>query len=163
MAETVRLTVKTGAHRGRRFCFRGPVTCLVGRGDDCFVHFSGSERDLKISRRHCQLEIDPPQVRLEDLGSLNGTYVNGHAVKAAGSAEPPAPERIQNGDVITIAGTTFCVDVVDCPPPYAAMELEPVWREGELAKADCSIPCALDDFRPCVGCCAGGIGVPRTP
>ena len=162
MAETVRLTVQTGPHRGRRFCFRGPASCLVGRGEDCFMRFIGTERDLKISRHHCQLDIDPPQVNVEDLGSLNGTYINGRQVRPIEPGHDLPADVVRSGDTITIGGTSFSVDVVDCPPHLPNLEeFDPVWQEGEMAKVDCPIPCSRDGFMPCLGCCAGGVGVPR--
>src|SRR5258708_31848228 len=36
---------------------------------------------MLISRHHCLLEIDPPAVRIHDLGSTNGTYVNGVKIR----------------------------------------------------------------------------------
>lgn len=63
MATTVRVTVETGPHKGRRFCFRGRANCLVGRAPDCFMRFVGADRDLSISRHHCQLLVDPPVMR----------------------------------------------------------------------------------------------------
>jgi pSer/pThr/pTyr-binding forkhead associated (FHA) protein len=149
MAETVRLTVLTGPHKGRRFCFRGPTVCRVGRAEDCFVRFAGSERDQSISRHHCQLHLDPPCIRLQDLGSKNGTYVNGKAIAdqaaqdMAALLQGNAPiAAVQDGDIITIGGSSFQIEVVDCPPrlPEGA-EHDPVWQPDELAKKDCPIRC----------------------
>lgn len=155
MAEIVRLTVKTGPHEGRRFCFRGPTTCLIGRAPDCFVRFDGYERDSCISRHHFQLHIDPPDVHVQDLGSRNGTYVNGQAIDEAG---PDAQiGNVRNGDIITFGGTSLVVDIVDCPD-RPDMGRDPEWKEGEVAKEDCPIPCLADGSMPFVGCCVGGFG-----
>jgi pSer/pThr/pTyr-binding forkhead associated (FHA) protein len=148
MAETVRLTVLTGLHKGRRFCFRGPTECTVGRAPDCFVRFGGAERDQCISRHHCQLHLDPPCVRVQDLGSLNGTYVNGRAIERetakdeAASFQGDSGIAVADGDIITIGGSSFRVDIVACPPdlPEAA-EHGPIWQADEVAKKDCSIRC----------------------
>ena len=148
MAETVRLTVNTGPHKGTRFCFRGPANCLVGRAPDCFVRFVGADRDLCISRHHCQLYVDPPMLRVQDLGSRNGTYINGHPVEAMEGAqdakilfEGGSPiGNARNGDIITIGGTSFVVDVVDCPP--SREEDEPFWKEGDVAKQGCALACS---------------------
>src|SRR6266508_1010938 len=131
MAATVRLTVLTGPHKGQRYCFRAPTSCLLGRGTDCFVRFTGADRDLSVSRRHCQLDIDPPLVQLQDLGSLNGTFVNGRAVggnkgnQGAKVCEGCSThETISSGDLITVGGTSLRVDFVECPPATAH---EPIW------------------------------------
>jgi pSer/pThr/pTyr-binding forkhead associated (FHA) protein len=111
---------------------------------DCFVQLSGTERDRLISRHHCRLDIDPPLVRVEDLGSINGTYVNGQRV------DPPlkdlvdlpgAETKVKHGDLITIGGTTFQVDVVDCPHAGEEWEGKPIWEPGQTAKKDCPLAC----------------------
>lgn len=150
MAETLRLTVLTGAHKGRRFCFRGPTHCMVGRADDCFVRFTGNERDQCISRHHCQLYFDPPCVRVQDLDSLNGTFVNGRKIGQDEAAKDQAAlfqggspiTAIRHGDIITIGGSSFQVDMVDCPPDLPETSAhDPQWMPGEVAKNDCRLPC----------------------
>jgi DNA-binding NarL/FixJ family response regulator len=37
---------------------------------------------MDVSRRHCLVDVDPPEVRVTDLGSRNGTYVNGQRIWA---------------------------------------------------------------------------------
>jgi pSer/pThr/pTyr-binding forkhead associated (FHA) protein len=108
------------------------------------VQLSGTERDQLISRHHCQLEIDPPLVQIGDLGSSNGTYINGRKVDPIPKelAVLPSSETVgsvvKGGDLITIGGTTFRVDVVDCPHEW---EGKPVWEAGQTAMKDCPLPC----------------------
>ncbi len=147
MATTIRLTVVTGAHKNRKFCFCGPARCEVGRAQDCVVQLSGTERDRLISRHHCRLDIDPPLVQIADLGSSNGTYVNGKRVDPIPKdpADLPGAESsvdVKHGDLITIGGTTFQVDVVDCPHVDEDWEGKPIWEPGQLPKIDCPLPCA---------------------
>ena len=52
---------------------------IVGRAPTCDLSVS----DPTISRRHAELIVDDEQVTLRDLGSSNGTFVNGHKVAAA--------------------------------------------------------------------------------
>jgi eukaryotic-like serine/threonine-protein kinase len=147
MATTIRLTVMTGPHKNRKFCFCGPTRCQVGRALECFVQLSGTERDGLISRHHCQLDINPPLVQIGDLGSSNGTYINGKPVEP--SRHPTAiflgPEypgaAVNDGDILTIGGTTFKVDVVDCPHTANDEKGQPIWELGETAKKDCPLPC----------------------
>jgi pSer/pThr/pTyr-binding forkhead associated (FHA) protein len=49
---------------------------VIGRGTDCDVVI----QDLKASRRHCQLTRTGDGFLLQDLGSRNGTYVNGERI-----------------------------------------------------------------------------------
>lgn len=146
MAKTVRIEVVTGPHKGRRFCFRGPAECTVGRAEDCFLHLSGQSRDQLISRHHCSLTVlaaDPPCMRLQDLGSLNGTYLNGskvepegmHLTDLAGDGRGLTICSVRDGDIITVGGTSLRVNIVDCPP--AGIDTAAVWKENQLAKRDC--------------------------
>src|ERR1039457_5379171 len=75
MAATIRLTVLTGPHKGTRFCTRGLNACLVGRSAECHMRLCGENRDLAISRFHCQLLLESPVVRIQDMDSSNGTYI----------------------------------------------------------------------------------------
>jgi len=49
---------------------------LIGRGNDCDLRL----RDPNISRHHCMIRVRPDEVTLFDLGSINGSYVNGARV-----------------------------------------------------------------------------------
>jgi eukaryotic-like serine/threonine-protein kinase len=142
MVIAVRLTVLTGPHKNRRFCFCGPTRCQVGRALDCLVQLSGTERDLFISRHHCQLDIDPPSVQVRDLGSTNGTYVNGTAVESTlKELSEKVGSVVNHGDLLTVGGTTFRVDILDCPHAGNELEGKSIWEAGETAKKDCPLPC----------------------
>jgi len=147
MLTAIRLTVLTGPHRNRRFCFCGPTRCQVGRDLNCFVHLSGTERDQLISRRHCRLDIHPPVIQVEDLGSINGTFVNGKKV-AASPREMTAPAdaetaglAVNHGDLLTIGGTTLRVEVVDCPHAGNDVAGKSAWEAAQTTKRDCALPC----------------------
>jgi eukaryotic-like serine/threonine-protein kinase len=73
---SVRLTVVSGPHRGREFNFDGHDLFLAGRSNQ--AHFQLA--DKFFSRIHFLVEVNPPWCRLSDLGSHNGTYVNGRRV-----------------------------------------------------------------------------------
>jgi pSer/pThr/pTyr-binding forkhead associated (FHA) protein len=135
MAATLRLTVMTGPHKDAKFCFRSGTSCLLGRGTDCFVQLSGTERDQLISRQHCQLKIALPAVQIRDLGSRNGTFLNGHAIDTLEIAVPPCAcdERVTRpAEMLTVGGTTLRVDVVDCEGAGGAE-----WQASETARKGC--------------------------
>jgi serine/threonine-protein kinase len=71
----VTLEVTDGPNAGKTFAFTEHDTFLVGRGVG--VHFQPDKKDLYFSRFHFLVEINPPLCRLIDLGSRNGTRVNG--------------------------------------------------------------------------------------
>ncbi len=80
MSSNITLIVTRGPLSGQRFVFTEPVCCSIGRSRDCTIHLPQEVEHLDISRRHCLLEIDPPALRVRDLGSLNGTFVNGKKI-----------------------------------------------------------------------------------
>lgn len=80
MERTVTLIVTRGPLAGQKFAFTEAVSCDIGRSRDCTIPVPQEVENLDISRHHCVLEIDPPAVRIRDLGSLNGTFVNGKKI-----------------------------------------------------------------------------------
>jgi pSer/pThr/pTyr-binding forkhead associated (FHA) protein len=124
MEKTITLIVTRGPLAGRRYGFDKPTTCVVGRARDCTIALPLETEHLDVSRHHCQLEISPPAVRVRDLGSLNGTYVNGRKIgqregpMAATSADQAGSQTVElsAGDEIQLGGhTAFRVSV---SPPH---------------------------------------------
>ena len=79
-AELARVTLAPGAY-------------IIGRSPDVDIF---ADTPL-ISRQHARLTINPDHLVLEDLGSSNGTFVNGRAISAATRLQPNEPVRL--GDV----------------------------------------------------------------
>ncbi|HZZ80480.1 MAG TPA: protein kinase [Gemmataceae bacterium] len=96
----VTLTVTAGPHKGREFSFDRHDTFLVGRSKH--AHFQLSAKDKFFSRIHFMIEVNPPQCRLIDMGSHNGTYVNGQKALSA---------DLKNGDQIRAGHTMLRVNV----------------------------------------------------
>lgn len=74
----------------------GPT--VVGRDAGCGIRL---ERDEFASARHARIEPLPDGVRIEDLGSTNGTFVN--------DAKVTNPRRLSAGDVVRIGATELQV------------------------------------------------------
>ena len=74
------LTVTSGSLEGQKFKFDSRTTCLIGRAKDCNPQLPNDKANRVISRYHCLLDINPPNIRVRDLGSKNGTYVNGEKI-----------------------------------------------------------------------------------
>ena len=73
LESVVRLSVTRGPMAGKEFVFNEHETFLFGRSQKCQACIPD---DTFVSRYHFLLEIDPPRVCLQDLGSTNGTLVN---------------------------------------------------------------------------------------
>lgn len=72
------LVVRKGAGGGDRFYIdRDEIT--IGRDPGCDIFLN----DVTVSRRHAVLRTAGDVLRIEDAGSLNGTYVNGVRVDSA--------------------------------------------------------------------------------
>ncbi len=70
------LIVTQGENAGKGFDLEHRGRCLIGRAADCDIRLSRRDAESDISRHHCELEFDPPNVWLRDLGSRNGTFLN---------------------------------------------------------------------------------------
>jgi serine/threonine-protein kinase len=90
----VTLHVVAGPQTGRDFTFDQHDTFMIGRSED--AHFC-LPHDRFFSRHHCLIEIAPPQCFLRDLGSTNGTFVNGIRVE---TAHLKHGDRIQGGETV---------------------------------------------------------------
>jgi serine/threonine-protein kinase len=100
----VTLTMTRGPLQSRKFNFPDQTTCLIGRGDDCHLRLPFQ----RISRYHCLLEFNLPELRVRDLGSLNGSWINtqeiGHRAKG-GTPRPrsvPTDFDMEDGDELRL-------------------------------------------------------------
>lgn len=137
MAMTILLTVNHGSLAGKTFAFADPTACVVGRGADCQLRLPSDQEHSLISRHHCLLEINPPSARVRDLGSLNGTFVNGEEIghrdrhlrpEEAGLMEWSERE-LHDGDEILVGNVTLRVAVFDPETDREGAEPEP-WVLG---------------------------------
>ena len=95
----VNLKVTAGPYQGRIFSFAQHDSFLIGRNPEAHLCLPD---DRYFSRNHCLLEMNPPHSFLRDLGSTNGTFVNGQRVRDA---------SLNNGDRIQCGETVLVVEV----------------------------------------------------
>jgi DNA-binding NtrC family response regulator len=90
--------VSDGPDKGARFVLGelDPSPTLLGQSPACGFRLT----DREVSRRHASLEIDRQRLRLLDLGSKNGTLVNGVAVVDA---------YVRTGQTIRVGATSIRV------------------------------------------------------
>lgn len=140
----VTLHVVAGPQTGRSFTFDQHDTFMIGRSEDaqfCLPH------DRFFSRHHCILEIAPPQAFIRDLGSTNGTFVNGIRVETAYLKHG---DRIQGGE--TVLEVEVAADPVEPGAQYYAESTEPslitiaCLNCGAISSAEASRPDAKLSF-----------------
>lgn len=109
------LLVIRGQPQGKHLLFpRGEY--LIGRGDECHIR-PNSEW---VSRQHCLLRVLEKTVSIQDLGSMNGTLVNGIRI---------LEERLLNhGDRLQVGPLVFEVRLAESlttvettPLPYTSV------------------------------------------
>ncbi|QEG20723.1 FHA domain-containing protein [Mariniblastus fucicola] len=88
------LRVVGGKHNGREIKLAVPKF-IIGRGEGAHLRPSS---DL-VSRHHCGISVTDGQVIVEDLGSRNGTFVNGEQLSG--------PHNARSGDTIRIGRLQF--------------------------------------------------------
>jgi pSer/pThr/pTyr-binding forkhead associated (FHA) protein len=110
--QTVTLTVVTGPLVGQQYEFGVDAVHVLGRAPGCSPQLPDEPPHKDVSRHHCLLSVRLPELRLLDLGSSNGTFVNGVKVRqsacvdSGSEGDPPAWHPLEDGDVITLGGNT---------------------------------------------------------
>jgi hypothetical protein len=102
----MKLVVEHGPLRGREFPIEKET--VVGRLPTCTVAVS----DTKVSREHARFFLAAGAMYVADLGSSNGTFVNGRRVTS--------PVRLSTGDRVVVGETTFRVQEAPRAPEPAA-------------------------------------------
>jgi hypothetical protein len=84
------LMVQAGKLQGQRWTLT-EGEFIIGRGADCDLMIP----DRQVSRHHARIRKTARGYVLEDLGSKNGTHLNGVLLDS--------PQRLQDGDVVQVA------------------------------------------------------------
>lgn len=92
----MRLTIQSGAESGQTFEFTQDLI-VIGRGTHGDIVLS----DPAVSRHHCQIRREAEGYVIQDMGSVNGTFVNNEPITA--------PRRLREGDLITVGETILAV------------------------------------------------------
>ncbi len=119
------LLKKNGLHKF--FSLPSSVT-VIGRRHSCDLCIPL----MSVSRKHCQLNYDEGVLKIRDLGSRNGTYLNDKRIDEA---------VIQAGDSIKIKPLTFVLQVDGQPKDIA----EPNLAARDLSRQDTATEDAVDE------------------
>jgi pSer/pThr/pTyr-binding forkhead associated (FHA) protein len=89
----VKMLIVQGRPRGKYLCFpQGEF--VFGRGPECHIR----PNSPWVSRQHCLLRIDKDGVLIRDLGSTNGTLVNG--TRLIGERTLGSGDQLQVGPLV---------------------------------------------------------------
>src|SRR5688572_25287093 len=93
------LKIAEGKDAGKEFLFEQD-SVLIGRTPECDVVLY----DAGVSRRHCRIFSEGDGYIVEDMGSANGTKVNGAPVKT---------QPLSDGDKLTLGPVVFAFAQVE--------------------------------------------------
>src|SRR6516225_802360 len=102
----VQLVVVRGKPEGKVIPLVGS-TFKIGRGETCHLRPNSEQ----VSREHAEFTIGADSVIVRDLGSRNGTLVNGKALTAE--------YHLKDRDLVQVGPLTFAVSISDVPAPVA--------------------------------------------
>jgi pSer/pThr/pTyr-binding forkhead associated (FHA) protein len=93
---------------------------VIGRRQDCDLMIPLGE----ISRKHCRIIRDDDTLRLEDLGSSNGTFHNGRRIQEA---------VLEPGDTVQVGPVSFVVQIDGVPDDD---EIQPNTKNAAIGADD---------------------------
>ena len=136
MPTKVTLNVTKGEAAGKTFTTTENTRVLVGRQDDCNLVVP----EKTVSRYHCMLEIEPPKVRVQDFGSLNGTYLNGEKIGQRDRNQTWEQARegqhdvfsLKDGDRLGLGQACEIQCSIEIPPTCAECGKELTAEDGSL-------------------------------
>lgn len=79
----------------------------IGRRQDCDFCLPLS----MVSRRHCEISVSKDQVWVRDLGSRNGTFINGQRIDET---------RAKAGDILQVGPVSFVLQVDGVPSDFSS-------------------------------------------
>jgi pSer/pThr/pTyr-binding forkhead associated (FHA) protein len=98
----VQLIVVQGKPEGKVIPLAGPKF-KIGRGETCHLRPNSEQ----VSREHAEFSIGADDVSVRDLGSRNGTLVNGKAITE--------PYQLKDQDLVQVGPLTFAVSIQGAP------------------------------------------------
>jgi len=116
------LLVFRGAHEGKEIAIRQSHFC-IGRDESCEF----SVPCMAVSRRHAAFLVREDRVLVRDLGSRNGTFVNGAAITSE--------REVWHNDQLRLGPLMFRILIRPQPIPCPTQESRPAGKpaEGRLA------------------------------
>ena len=124
----VQLIVVRGKPEGKVIPLAGP-TFKIGRGETCHLRPNSEQ----VSREHAVFTVINGVVSVADLGSRNGTLVNGKALTTG-------PCALKDRDLVQVGPLTFAVSIQDAPS--AAVAAKPAAPQAAVTPTVVAPPAA---------------------
>lgn len=125
MTTDVKLVMNPGSGGSRTFRLRHAET-VVGRRRDCGVRVVSSD----VSRRHCLLSFQDGYLTVQDLDSINGTFLNGQRVTGRQVVRPG--DRLEVGPAVFLAEYELSQDAMSRIEQLAASGADDEVIEADL-------------------------------
>jgi pSer/pThr/pTyr-binding forkhead associated (FHA) protein len=109
----VQLIVVRGKPEGKVIPLAGPKF-KIGRGETCHLRPNSEQ----VSREHAEFTIESSALIVRDLGSRNGTLVNGKALTTEAC-------QLKDRDLVQVGPLTFAVSIQDAPKAAAKVATPP--------------------------------------
>lgn len=126
------LILLTPKGKQRVFPIPNDVT-VIGRRKNCDFRIPLES----VSRRHCQLSFQDGSLSLRDLGSRNGTFLNGKKVEET---------AIEPGDFLRIGPVTFAFQIDGLPQKVSLPHTPPQIKKPEIS-SDQTPTTPVDDLQ----------------
>jgi len=110
----------SGSTFGKHFPIHGDT--VIGRHSECDICLPADE----ISRKHARVQIEADGLYVEDMGSANGTFVNGKRVKKA---------RLEPGDELKLDTVRFLIQAPGVETPPKPQDVTPT-QESKVTEED---------------------------
>ena len=118
-----------GQHRPFRV---GEGATTIGRREDCDLRIAVND----VSRKHCQILLEDGELTVIDLGSSNGTFVNGQRIQKY---------ALTAGDTLQVGPVAFVVQIDGEPELTSARPPLKTTKSSKSSKSSKSRASNIDD------------------
>ena len=122
----VQLVVVRGKPEGKVIPLAGPKF-KIGRGETCHLRPNSEQ----VSREHAEFTLEEGSLIVRDLGSRNGTLVNGKALTTESCT-------LKDRDLVQVGPLTFAVAILDAPAPASKPAAAPASGKPKPSPDDIS-------------------------
>ena len=142
LAKKIMFEAVKGSLEGKKFEFEQNARVFIGRQEDCGI----AVPENTVSRYHCVLEITSSEAKLQDFGSLNGTFLNGEKIgqrdRSQSWEDVKDEERqeyiLKNGDILGLGSRCELRLTIEAAETCAqcGAELPSGYEDGETVPED---------------------------